>query len=65
MGGSSRLNYMMYVRGDPRDFDAWERAGNPGWGYENILPLFRQAESHYGRFKKDGMVFHKTCGNCC
>jgi choline dehydrogenase len=46
MGGSSSINGMLYVRGFPSDFDAWEAAGNPGWGWRDVLPLFRKHEDN-------------------
>jgi choline dehydrogenase len=48
VGGSSSLNAMMAVRGHRSDFDAWEAAGNPGWGFANVLPYFRRLESRPG-----------------
>src|SRR6266853_890782 len=44
LGGSSGINYMMYVRGHPGDFDAWAEGGATGWGYAEVLPYFRKSE---------------------
>lgn len=43
-GGSSAINAMVHTRGDRRCFDAWQALGNPGWGYDDLLPLFTRAE---------------------
>jgi choline dehydrogenase len=55
MGGSSSINGMLYVRGFPQDFDNWRDLGNPGWGWDDVLPLFKRQEdnvrgasSHHG-----------------
>ena len=44
LGGSSSINYMMYVRGHPGDFDAWAQSGATGWSYDEVLPYFRKSE---------------------
>jgi choline dehydrogenase len=48
LGGSSSINGMVYVRGHPLDFQRWEEEGARGWGYQNVLPYFRRAESFQG-----------------
>ncbi|WP_439534094.1 GMC family oxidoreductase [Polymorphobacter sp.] len=45
LGGSSSINGMLFVRGARADFDGWAAAGNPGWGFDDLLPLFRRMES--------------------
>jgi len=47
LGGSSSINAMIYVRGQPGDFDDWAAAvGDPGWSYREVLPYFRKLEDH-------------------
>jgi choline dehydrogenase len=45
-GGSGSINAMIYVRGQPHDYDDWARAGNHGWGYRDVLPYFKRLETH-------------------
>ena len=44
LGGSSALNGLLYIRGDKHDYDNWEKLGNKGWSYQNVLPLFKKFE---------------------
>ncbi len=45
-GGSSAVNAMTFIRGHQFCFDKWKRLGNPGWGYDALLPLFKKSERH-------------------
>jgi choline dehydrogenase len=44
LGGSSSINGMLYVRGNPLDYNTWAQYGNRGWSYESVLPYFKKAE---------------------
>ncbi len=44
LGGSTSVNAMIYVRGQPEDYDHWASSGNPGWGWDEVLPYFKRAE---------------------
>ena len=46
LGGSSSLNGLLYVRGQPQDYDRWRQMGNTGWGWDDVLPLFKRAENN-------------------
>ncbi len=50
IGGSSSINGMIYIRGQPEDYDHWAQLGNRGWSWDDCLPYFRQAE----RWEGDG-----------
>ena len=46
LGGSSSLNGLLYVRGQPQDYDRWEALGNDGWSWKDVFPLFKRSEDH-------------------
>ncbi|WP_246793649.1 GMC family oxidoreductase [Burkholderia perseverans] len=46
VGGSGAINAMVHVRGQRADYDDWAAAGNPGWSYDDVLPVFRRLETH-------------------
>lgn len=46
LGGSSSINAMVYIRGNPADYDGWRSAGCEGWGWEDMLPYFIRSEAN-------------------
>ncbi|QQM33008.1 GMC family oxidoreductase N-terminal domain-containing protein (plasmid) [Martelella lutilitoris] len=48
LGGCSSINGMIYMRGQAADYDQWRQAGCTGWGWDDVLPLFRKSENHFG-----------------
>jgi len=46
LGGSSAVNGMIWVRGDPLEYDQWAALGNPGWAYKDVLPCLKRMESY-------------------
>lgn len=46
VGGSGSINAMVYVRGAKEDFDHWRDLGNPGWGFSDVLPVFKAIEDN-------------------
>ena len=48
LGGSSSINGLLYVRGQSQDFDNWRDLGNSGWGWNDVLPFFKKAETWKG-----------------
>ena len=47
LGGCSSINAMVYMRGQSRDYDEWKALGNPGWGWEDVHPVFRRSEDYH------------------
>ncbi len=58
LGGSSSVNAMIYTRGVPQDYDAWAAEGNAGWGWPDVLPLFKRAEHN----ERGADAFHGSGG---
>ena len=57
LGGSDSFNNMIYVRGNPRDYDEWAANGCRGWSYEEVLPYFIKSENNKNNFYKlSGML---------
>jgi len=46
LGGSSSINAMVYIRGQAEDYGDWEAAGNTGWGWDDVLPVYKRMENH-------------------
>ncbi len=59
LGGSSSLNGLLYVRGQPQDYDRWAQMGNKGWSWEDVLPLFKRSEKN----ERGADEFHGDQGN--
>ncbi|MEM8577124.1 MAG: choline dehydrogenase [Pseudomonadota bacterium] len=59
LGGSSSLNGLLYVRGQPQDYDRWAQMGNRGWAWDDVLPLFKRSE----RNERGADAFHGDEGN--
>jgi len=58
LGGSSAINYMIYIRGNRGDYDQWRHSGNEDWAYDDVLPYFVKAEGNQAVFNRH----HGTAG---
>ena len=58
LGGSSSINGLVFIRGQAEDYDAWERLGNAGWSYQDVLPYFIKSESN----QRGANAFHGDKG---
>ncbi len=58
LGGCSSINGMIYMRGQQRDYDEWKALGNPGWGWDEVLPVFKRSEDHH----QGASAFHGAGG---
>ena len=61
LGGSSVLNYMLYLRGNKKDYDMWKEEGNDGWGFEDVLHYFKKSEDNQNPYLA-GTRYHATGG---
>ena len=48
IGGSSSINGLVFIRGHALDYEGWQQAGCPGWGYADVLPYFKRMENYGG-----------------
>jgi len=65
LGGSSSINGLVYIRGNPLDFDGWEEMGARGWAYRDVLPYFKRAETRDeggDAWRGDAGPLHTTYG---
>ncbi|KAK9892705.1 hypothetical protein WA026_021565 [Henosepilachna vigintioctopunctata] len=61
MGGSSAINYLIYIRGGADDYDEWQSMGNHGWSYHDVLPYFKKSENNHDEEAHD-KYYHGTGG---
>ncbi|WP_370156320.1 GMC family oxidoreductase [Ferrovibrio sp.] len=47
IGGCTAINAMVYMRGQARDYDTWRQLGLAGWGWDDVLPVFKSHEDHF------------------
>lgn len=61
IGGSSTLNDLVYIRGNPRDYDHWTNLGNAGWSFKEIFPFFLKSEDNQDP-QLEGSPYHSQGG---
>ncbi len=61
LGGCSSINAMIYMRGQRSDYDHWAALGNRGWGWDDVLPIFKESE----RYQHGADTFHGGDGELC
>ena len=61
IGGSSVLNYLVYARGNKRDYDRWVALGNPGWSSDEVLHYFKKSEDNRNPYLS-GTKYHGEGG---
>ncbi|XP_018027292.2 glucose dehydrogenase [FAD, quinone]-like [Hyalella azteca] len=62
VGGSSAVNFMLYYRGNRRDYDRWAALGNTGWDYDTVLPYYKKAENYEGKLSAEDLPYHGLGG---
>lgn len=62
LGGSGAINGAVYMRGNPKDFDEWEKLGNTGWGWQNVLQYFKKSEDFTAEHLAADTKNHQTGG---
>ena len=62
LGGSSRINSMLYTRGVPAEYNSWAQDGRQGWGYDDLQPYFKKSETDLDQRPGSESDFHGVAG---